>query len=108
MQSDRQKKVQEEIRKLTGEFIASESNRNSLITPTSVSLSPDFKNCTIFVTVFPESYEENALSFLKRQRSLFKTFAKRKMNLRVIPFFDFKIDNGEKNRQLIDEISSNQ
>lgn len=106
MASDRQKKFQGEMLKLAGEFISANSNRNSMITPTSASISPDLKQCTIYFTTIPEGQEENALGFLKRQRGDFRTFAKKRISSKVIPFFDFEVDLGEKNRQLIDKISS--
>ena len=49
--------------------------------------------------------EKAALDFLKRIRSEFRTHLMEKARMRRIPFFDFEIDYGEKNRQKIDEIS---
>ena len=103
MASDRQQKVAEEIRKTAGEFIAAEANRNALITPTRVDISPDLKNATIYVTVLPDKYEEDALHFLKRKRSEFKSYLKKK-HFKRLPFVDFEIDFGEKNRQALDNI----
>ena len=51
--------------------------------------------------------EKAALDFLKRQRSAFREFAMEKSRMGRIPFFDFELDSGEKNRQKIDEISRN-
>ncbi len=102
--SQRQKRVEELIREIVSELISKESNRTSLISITDISLSPDFKNCLIYVSVFPEEATESALNFLKRKRKMVKQEVKRKASLRVIPFFDFEIDKGEKNRQIIEEI----
>ena len=107
MTSLRNKKVSELIRKLASDFISKETNKTSLITVTKVDLSFNFKSCNIFVSVFPDSKAKSALHFLKRQRRFLKQEVKKKTNLKTIPFFDFQIDYGEKNRQRIDEISSN-
>lgn len=103
--SIRQEKVKELIKELAAQFLQNESNYTSLITVTNADVSPDLKRATIFVTIYPENNEESALNFLKRKRKDFKEFAKSKARMKSIPFFDFEIDKGEKNRQLIDELS---
>lgn len=101
----KEQKIKEEIQHLASKFVETESNRNSLITVTSTHLTKDFKKAIIFVTVFPESDEEKAINFLKRQRSEFKHYAKKNSRIGRIPFFDFEIDRGEKSRQRIEELS---
>ncbi|MDD2935567.1 MAG: ribosome-binding factor A [Candidatus Pacebacteria bacterium] len=101
----RQDKVKELIRNQAAQFLQEESNYTSLITVTDTSVSKDFKKATIFVTVYPETSEESVMNFLKRKRRDFKEFIKPKVKMKRIPFFDFEIDRGEKNRQRIDEIS---
>jgi ribosome-binding factor A len=71
---------------------------------TSVRTFDANKNATIYFTVFPEDQENTALDFLKRKRTEFKEFVKEKALLGRVPFFDFQIDLGEKNRQRIEEI----
>ena len=105
--SYRTKKVSEVIAHAAAEFIQRESNNMSMITVTSVKLSSDFQKGFISVTVFPEDQEPQALSFLKRNLSEFRDFIKSDTRLQHIPWFDFVIDQGEKNRQRIDEISHN-
>ena len=43
--------------------------------------------------------------FLKRKRSDFRDFVKDNARLARIPFFDFEIDKGEKNRRQVEEAS---
>ena len=102
--SVREEKVRELIRTVAADYLSSESNRQSLITVTDVKLSPDFRRATVFFTVFPEDKTEMALEFAKRKRSDFREFSRKKLLLRVLPVFDFAIDQGEKNRQKIDEL----
>lgn len=107
MPSLRQDKVKDLLKDLAADFLQNESNGTSLITVTGSNVSADFKKATIFITVFPADNEESALNFVKRKRKSFKEFAKTKVSMRRIPFFDFEIDKGEKNRQRIDELLKN-
>ncbi|MFC1623587.1 30S ribosome-binding factor RbfA [Patescibacteria group bacterium] len=100
----RQEKIKELIKGLAAQFLQEESNYTSLITVTDVNVSRDLKRSTIFVSIYPESSEESALNFLKRKRKGLKSFVKSKAKMKIIPFFDFEIDKGEKNRQRIDEL----
>lgn len=104
MINNRKKKLEEEIRKIVSSFINEHTNRTSLITVTRVDVSPNLAKVDLYVTVFPESGEESALNFLKRKRPEVKEAIKRGMNIRRIPFVDFEIDMGEKNRQKINEL----
>lgn len=88
-----------------GEFIARESNGTSLITITDVKISDNGKSAIIYFTVLPVDKEKAAYDFLKRSRGDFRGFFMEKSRMHRIPFFDFEIDGGEKNRQKIDEIS---
>jgi ribosome-binding factor A len=102
---DRDEKLKEIIRETAAEFLQRESNYTSMITVTSVSVSDRGKRATIFFTVLPEDKEEGALGLAKRKRAEFRDYFAKKARLRALPFFDFAIDRGEKNRQNIDEIS---
>lgn len=103
----RQEKVKSLIKELASKFVLEQSSLRSLITITDCSVSDDFRKSTIFFTAFPSENENEALDFLKRKRTEFRDYIKKEMEfMRVVPFFDFKIDFGEKNRQKIDEISN--
>lgn len=90
------------IKDLASRFLSQESNRTSLITVTDVRVTDKADRAVILFTVLPLDKEEAALDFTKRQRSAFKSFVKDNSRLMRIPFFDFEIDKGEKNRQKID------
>lgn len=106
MQGRRNEKIASMVQKLAAEFIERTSNGKSLITVTAVDLSPDMKEAKILFTVMPNSAEPAVADFLKRQRSDFRDYVKKTWNMRVIPFFDFELDKGEKHRQRIDELLS--
>jgi ribosome-binding factor A len=101
----RNDKAREVVRAAIASFIETESNRQSMITVTNVHASPDFKRIDIFVTVFPEHTETAAIDFLKRQRREAREYLKKHTRLARIPFLDFALDQGEKARQRIDDIS---
>lgn len=100
----RQEKLSELLRHQAAKFVEENSNRVSLITITSADISADLKNANVFFTVLPENKEEEVLNFLRRKRSEFKSYVKKNLKLKRIPFFDFQIDKGEKNRQRIEEL----
>ncbi|MEX0917092.1 MAG: ribosome-binding factor A [Candidatus Paceibacterota bacterium] len=102
--SERQEKVSEEIAHLAAQFLARESNRRSLITVTRSEISPDLKQATIYFTVLPEEKEKDALHFLMRKRSDVRKHIKEHTKLKALPYIDFAIDQGEKNRQHIDTL----
>lgn len=95
------------LRELAAEFLARNAGRESMITVTGARVSPDLKRGTVLISVLPTKDEENALGFCKRRRSEFRDFMKKNLKTKVIPFIDFEIDYGEKNRQKIDELLKN-
>jgi ribosome-binding factor A len=102
--SERNEKVANIIKKLSAQFLERENNRTSLLTVTSADTSPDLKKATIFITVLPANKENSALQFAKRKRAELRNFLKKNLKIKNIPFIDIKIDEGEKNRQKIDDL----
>lgn len=98
-------KITETIKELAMKYFQRESNRTSLMTITSVNLFDRDSKAIILFTVLPENREHTALDFAKRKRAEFRDFIKANARLRVIPFIDFEIDMGEKNRQRMDELT---
>jgi ribosome-binding factor A len=100
----RNEKVANQIKELSAQFLARENNRTSLITVIHCDASPDLKRATIFITVLPTSKETSALDFVKRKLKELREYLKKNMPIKIIPFLDVEIDQGEKNRQKIDEL----
>ena len=103
--SIRQEKVSELVKKLASEYVVRESNTSSLITITHADVSRDLKNATLYFTVFPEEEENRVLEFLHRKEYDFKEYMVKHAGLRFIPSILFKIDLGEKNRIVIENLS---
>ena len=102
--NDRKEKVAHAIQEAAGRFLNEESNRQSLITASSVSLSPDFSKVTVFVTVYPREKEKAVFDFLMRKRADFRSFLKKELPIARLPFVEFAIDESEKKRQDLDEV----
>ncbi|HEY4504138.1 MAG TPA: ribosome-binding factor A [Candidatus Paceibacterota bacterium] len=105
--TQRDEKLKNLIKETSAEFMQKRSNYTSIITITDVAVSNKGTRAVIFFTVLPESKEKGALDFAKRMRGEFQEFFSKRARIRSLPFFDFEIDKGEKNRQHIDEISRN-
>lgn len=103
--SVRDEKAAELLIHAAGHYIAREAGRSTLITPTRADVSPDRKNATIFVSVFPDSEAEHALEFLARHRDSFRDYLKKEARWSVLPFVKFEFDFGEQNRQHLDDLS---
>lgn len=89
------------------EFIEREAGRDSLITVTRAVPNKTGDRYTVFITVMPDDKVRPALAFLNRQRQAFSDYLKKNARLRPLPRIEFLLDDGEKNRQRLDELSSN-
>jgi ribosome-binding factor A len=101
--TQRNEKVANQIKELSAQFLERESDKTSLITITACSVSPDLKKATIFITIIPLAKEEAALHFIERQLGDLRKYLQKIMPMKI-PFLQVKIDQGEKNRQKIDEL----
>lgn len=106
MEGNRNEKLQTAVQEVAAEFLAREATPQSLITVTRVMLSSDGKRATIFITVLPEKAEGPALMFAQRNRRELADFFRTRIRGAFPPFFEFKLDLGEKNRQRLDELTS--
>ena len=104
MASIKDKKVEQQIKDLAGDFLVRHSNRSSLITVTNVILSPDNKRADILVSVLPVASERTALLFCNRLKQDFREYMMNHSRFRIIPSVYFRADEGEKNRQRISEL----
>lgn len=105
MNDIKDERYKEIIRQKASEFLEKESAGNALITVTSIKPFDNNKKVLIYFTVFPADRENGVLDFAKRKRSEFRDYLKHESRLFKLPFVDFEIDLGEKNRQKIDTLS---
>lgn len=101
----RNEKIEQQLVSLAAQFFNRESNRTSMITVTRSLLFSRGSRATIFITVFPESDEESALNFAKRKRTDLKDYIRKNTRIGNIPQLEIEIDQGDKNRRAIEDIS---
>ncbi|HAQ02448.1 hypothetical protein A2467_00910 [Candidatus Nomurabacteria bacterium RIFOXYC2_FULL_36_8] len=104
MSEYRTEKITNHIKELAATFIEREAGPTSLITVTRVLLSPDNKRAKIMISVLPREKENAAFGFIRRNLGDLRKHVKKGLKINPIPFLEVEIDEGEKNRQRIDEL----
>ncbi len=104
MSEFRNEKITNHIRELAATYIEREGGKTSMITVTRVILAQGGKNATILISVLPRDKEQAAYGFIKRNLSEMRAFIRERVNMNPIPYLEVEIDEGEKNRQKIDEL----
>lgn len=92
------------ITKFAAEYFCIESNMDSLMTVTKTDILDKGKRAIVFFTALPKEKEPQALEFAKRRKRDFRQFIMSKKSFGFAPRIDFAIDEGEHNRQRIDEL----
>lgn len=103
----RQEKVEGRLQEIIASYLSRESGNKSIITVTHCNVPADLKKVTAFISVFPENHEEEALNFTKRHRASIRELIAKELPIKNIPYVDFEIDAGEKNRQTVEKIFGN-
>lgn len=104
MSNFREEKIINRVKELSATYIEREAGLTSLITVTRVILSSDNKKAKIFITVLPENKEEAAYNFIKRHLGEIRKYISDNLKINPVPYLNVEIDQGEKNRQKIDEL----
>jgi len=107
MSEHRNEKIKNNIKELAAIYIEREAGPSSMITVTRALISPDGKKATIMVSVLPKEKEKAAYGFIKRNLGELRKYVSKNLKINPIPFLDVQIDEGEKNRQKIDELLIN-
>jgi ribosome-binding factor A len=107
MSEYRTEKITNHIKELAAVFIEREAGPTSLITVTRVLLSPDGKQARIMISVLPREKEQAAYGFIRRNLGDLRKYITKGLKVNPIPFLMVEIDEGEKNRQKIDELLHN-
>lgn len=107
MSEFRGEKITKRIKELTAIQIEKLSGRASMITVTRVTLSSDNKRAKIMISVIPKEKELAAYGFIRRNLGEIRKFVTKNLKINPIPYLEVEIDEGEKNRQKIDELLKN-
>ncbi len=104
MSEFRNEKIKNNIKELAAIYIEREAGVTSMITVTRVVLSQDGKRATIMISVLPREKENAAYGFIKRNLGELRKYVAKNLKINPIPFLNVEIDEGEKNRQKIDDL----
>jgi len=104
MSEFRNEKIKNNIKELAAIYIEREAGTTSMITVTRVVLSQDGKRATIMVSVLPREKEKAAYGFIRRNLGELRKYVAKNLKINPIPFLNVEIDEGEKNRQKIDDL----
>lgn len=107
MSEFRSEKITNHIKELAAIFIEKEAGPTSMITVTRVILSSDNKRAKIMISVLPHEKENAAYGFIRRNLGDLRKYVSKGLKINPIPFLEVAIDEGEKNRQRIDELLNN-
>ncbi|MFA7315401.1 MAG: ribosome-binding factor A [Candidatus Paceibacterota bacterium] len=107
MAEHREEKIANTIKEIAAMWIEKEGGPSSMITVTRVLMSPDRRNAKILMTVLPREKEQAAYGFVRRNLGEIRADVTKQLRIHPIPFLDVAIDEGEKNRQKIDDLLLN-
>jgi ribosome-binding factor A len=100
----RKEKLTSALEQMAAKFISQDGPHSPLITVTRSELSDSGRHIKIFVSVLPESEEKIAMDFLTKNKKHFSEYVQENGNISRMPSFDFAIDEGEKNRRIVEDI----
>ncbi len=92
----RQERVNSLLRKIVSSFIKSSIDSKALVTVMRVEISKDLRLAKIFISVFPEEKEKEAVGLLKKKKRALYNYIKAKSKLKFLPSLSFEIDKGIK------------
>ncbi len=105
MNEKKRERLRSWIHEAAAEFIGhTAAIPGGLITVIRVELNEKIEHATVYVTVWPESREAEAMKAIRAARRHFYTYAKRTFTMGQRIAVDFKIDEGEKKRRRIDQL----
>jgi len=104
MSEFRSEKITNHVKELAALFIEKEAGPTSMITVTRVVLSPDNKRAKIMISVLPKEKEAAAYGFIRRNLGDLRKYVSKGLKINPVPFLEVAIDEGEKNRQRIEEL----
>ncbi len=107
MKDRRRSRLLDLIRDMAAEFLQRESNRTRMITVTRVESSKAVDEMYIYISIFPTEGESAALKFAQKKAGEFRNYVSEKTKGKTLPRFVFMLDLGEKNRQRIEELTTN-
>lgn len=103
MSKRRLEKINSLLRQLTASYLIKETN-DFLVTVGRVETSNDLKLAKIFISIFPEGKEKEALKILENKIDGLREYIGSQIKMKFLPHLEFEIDKEEKARQKIEKI----
>lgn len=104
MSEFRREKIKNQIKELAAINIERIAGVTSMITVTRVVISEDQKHAKIMISVLPRDKEKAAYGFIRRNLGEIRKNISKSLKINPLPYLEVEIDEGEKNRQKIDEL----
>ena len=109
--SNRLEKVNSLVKRYLSEIISNELSdprlEGSMITISSVNVSPDLKYAKVFISVYGKTPAQEVLNLIKSAGGYIKKLLAPKLNLRSTPTLDFGLDTTCEYSQKINDIIGN-
>ena len=109
----RNKRLEQDVRLALSNIINYEvksKDVSGLISVTNVSITPDQKYATVYVSIFGKS-SDKVIDGLNKAKGFIKNSLSQKVKLRIMPDITFKVDDsmdyGAKMDKIIDEVIKN-
>ena len=100
----RQERLSSLFSKLSAQFLQKAYAGRELVTVTGCTISKDLEKGTLFLSVYPEGNEKRVLDSLSGMKQELRYFLSKHTEIKTLPYFDFEIDYGEKNRKRIEDL----
>lgn len=104
MASTHHEQLADQLKEAAATYVSLWSNRKSLITVTDIKLTRKADKATFLVSVFPPEAQGPAIGFLMRKRGECHNYLKDHVSVGRVPHVEFVLDEGEKNRQRVEEL----
>ncbi len=88
----RQERINSLLRKIVSSFIKPNIDSGALVTVMRVEISKDLRLARIFISVFPEEKEKEAIDALKRKARDLHRYLKTQSKLKFLPSLSFEIN----------------
>jgi ribosome-binding factor A len=92
------------LKRFTAEWLNQNMPAGTLVTVTNFRLSRDHEGATVFVSVLPETKEEEVRESFRKQGHDLHDYLGKNIRMGHIPFVNLDIDYGEKNRRQVEKI----
>lgn len=93
--------MKEEVGKIL--FRNLDIGRDTLVTIPRIKISPDQKNSTIYITVFPDNKEEAVMTMISKQIYEIQKLLNRTLRTKPVPRIRFEVDKITKAEQQVYE-----